>query len=382
MPSVLDYSTTANSNTTVGGVFIGEGMLAGKTNDGMRAMMADSRKWQLDWSGVVTAGSSNAYTITSNQGISAYADSRRFSFRADRNNTGAATLNVDSRGAKALRKVSGGALTALAADDIVADAVYDVVYDLSSDVFAIVGFAPPTISAFALTLLDDANQGAMQTTLGLVPGTNVQAQDAFLQDIADLTDPNADRVLFWDDSAGEIAFLTMGADLAITGTTLAIKRTETSVISLSGSSTNISTSIPAGVKRIKVWINGVSMTGASGYNQLQVSTGSAFVTTGYDRAASSHEGASTSSTSGFITMASNNQNPSAANSGNVCYDLRLVDAATNTWMCAHAGSTSVGLGFSGNGTIALAGALDGLRLIVTGSGGTFDAGTAFAEWEF
>ena len=35
-----------------------------------------------------------------------------------------------------------------------------------------------------------------------------------------LTDPNADRVLFWDDSASAYAYLTMGSNLTITGTTL------------------------------------------------------------------------------------------------------------------------------------------------------------------
>jgi hypothetical protein len=35
-----------------------------------------------------------------------------------------------------------------------------------------------------------------------------------------LSDPNADRLLFWDDSAGNTAWLTLGTNLSITGTTL------------------------------------------------------------------------------------------------------------------------------------------------------------------
>jgi hypothetical protein len=37
---------------------------------------------------------------------------------------------------------------------------------------------------------------------------------------ANLTDPNADRILFWDDSATSVAFLEAGSGLSISGTTL------------------------------------------------------------------------------------------------------------------------------------------------------------------
>lgn len=37
---------------------------------------------------------------------------------------------------------------------------------------------------------------------------------------ANLSDPNADRILFWDDSAGQVTWLTLGTNLSITGTTL------------------------------------------------------------------------------------------------------------------------------------------------------------------
>jgi hypothetical protein len=45
-----------------------------------------------------------------------------------------------------------------------------------------------------------------------------QDADAFLTDIANLTDPDADVFLFWDDSAGDIVFLTLGSGLSIVGT--------------------------------------------------------------------------------------------------------------------------------------------------------------------
>lgn len=42
----------------------------------------------------------------------------------------------------------------------------------------------------------------------------------FIQNLAALGDPNADRILFWDDSAGAFTYLTVGSGLSITGTTL------------------------------------------------------------------------------------------------------------------------------------------------------------------
>ncbi|MBU0975208.1 hypothetical protein KJ918_00250, partial [Patescibacteria group bacterium] len=37
---------------------------------------------------------------------------------------------------------------------------------------------------------------------------------------ASLSDPNADRILFWDDSAGASTWLTLGSNLSLTDTTL------------------------------------------------------------------------------------------------------------------------------------------------------------------
>lgn len=59
---------------------------------------------------------------------------------------------------------------------------------------------------------------------------------------ASLVDPNADRIMFWDDSAGSVAFLTPSTGLTISGTNLtADKPTETIIIACSDETTAITT---------------------------------------------------------------------------------------------------------------------------------------------
>lgn len=55
------------------------------------------------------------------------------------------------------------------------------------------------LTAFALTLLDDANQAGMRTTLGLTPGTDVQAYNALLAALAALS-TSADKGLYFTGS--------------------------------------------------------------------------------------------------------------------------------------------------------------------------------------
>jgi len=59
-----------------------------------------------------------------------------------------------------------------------------------------------------------SSAAAARTALG------AQAQDDLLDDVAALTDPGADRLLGWDDSAGAIGWLTLGTGLVFNGTAL------------------------------------------------------------------------------------------------------------------------------------------------------------------
>lgn len=76
-------------------------------------------------------------------------------------------------------------------------------------------WAETPLTAFARTILDDANQAAVQATLALVPGTNVQAQDAELQAIADLVSA-ADRLPYFTGggTASLATFTAYGRTLA------------------------------------------------------------------------------------------------------------------------------------------------------------------------
>ena len=66
--------------------------------------------------------------------------------------------------------------------------------------------------------------GALHNTATVdVAGFMSAADKTALDSIAGITalaDPNADRLLFWDDSLGNYAFLALGSGLSIAGTTI------------------------------------------------------------------------------------------------------------------------------------------------------------------
>lgn len=89
---------------------------------------------------------------------------------------------------------------------------------------------------------------------------------------AALTDPGADRLMFWDDSAGNVDWLTLGTNLSITGTTLnatggggALSDGDYGDIVVSGTGTVLSVDSTADIEVATLGIGGA----VSGANVLQ-----------------------------------------------------------------------------------------------------------------
>ncbi len=81
-----------------------------------------------------------------------------------------------------------------------------------------------TLTAPTLTTpaLGTPASGVLTSCTGLPASTGLTGQVPMANGGtgANLVDPNADRILFWDDSAGAMTFLTAGSGLTITGTTI------------------------------------------------------------------------------------------------------------------------------------------------------------------
>ena len=145
--AVKDWSSTAGSNIQANtGINWDEGMNAASVNDSARSTMAQIAAWYSQIKGgtvypATVGGTASAITLTCSPTIDAYAAGQRFMFKAASDCSGAATLNVDSLGTKAIQY----AQAALAANAFKSGDLVIVAYDGTQ--FQFLSSQRPVISA-------------------------------------------------------------------------------------------------------------------------------------------------------------------------------------------------------------------------------------------
>lgn len=133
---VSAWSTTAASNNDAAPDGAPEGMAPSTVNNIIRENMASVVEWYLDGNcSLASTGSSNAYVVAVNAAPAAITNNSIICFRANHANTGAATLQVDSLTAKAMKKNHD---VALASGDIEQNQAVIVAYNTTDDVYEVV----------------------------------------------------------------------------------------------------------------------------------------------------------------------------------------------------------------------------------------------------
>lgn len=196
------FSTTAAANSTADSqINWREGMSPSAVNDSARALMALIKKWCKDWQGgLVTAGTSTAYTLTTNEGLT-LADGVKVKCRMSVTNGAAPTLNVDGTGAVAIQSVQG---TVIAAGVLPASSIHEFTYYAASAAWIVAGTIDATQSISAATtslagkveLATDAEAIAKADTGRVITPSNLAALGssetfAGLVELADTTEASA-----------------------------------------------------------------------------------------------------------------------------------------------------------------------------------------------
>lgn len=236
---VSKVGTPANNQI---GVWTGDGTIEGTsdftfdgsdfifydaTNDGnpeVRLGAADAEELHIQT--VYDAGAQTLdYVLFTTDVASATADKGLYRFNVD----GTAILDIDDGGINfaASKGIS------IAGADIITDAAGTATL---SNIDALDATTEATIEAAIDTLANLTSIQSQTVTLSgtltvggnssingtayVTGGTDVALADGGTG--ASLTDPNADRIMFWDDSAGAVTWLTAGNGLTITTTTIAV----------------------------------------------------------------------------------------------------------------------------------------------------------------
>jgi hypothetical protein len=140
---------------------------------------AVTREWNWRSYTLTAGGTADAKTLTFSVAPAAYYNGQRFAFIANTTNTTAATLNVNSLGAKSIRKMIAGTATVLAAGDMVAGSYVEVAYNTVGDYFVWLNGAgvTPQFTSIELgnasdTTITRSAAGVLAVEGGVIPKEN------------------------------------------------------------------------------------------------------------------------------------------------------------------------------------------------------------------
>lgn len=158
--SIFDWSTTAADNDDADGeVNWREGQNSKTVNGSARQMMGRLAEFLLDLGGQGTVGgTANAITLTLNSSFTSLKDGLVCVLQPTAVNTGAVTLNVNSIGAKAIKKFDTTGEVALASGDLQDGGFYFLTYDSAAD-----------SSSGAWICSNPASNAALNAIAGLTP---------------------------------------------------------------------------------------------------------------------------------------------------------------------------------------------------------------------
>lgn len=180
---VWKWSQTAGTNASVdSSINWAEGMSPSAVNDSARAMMARLAQWRDDTSGALTtSGTSTAYTLTTNSGLTALTAGYRVCFIPHTASGGTTTLAVDGLTAKPLRSAPA---TELISGALTAGTPYCATYYTTNSGEYILRSAPVTFATpwttgdVKLTLKTTADTGWIMMNDGTIGGASSGATRA------------------------------------------------------------------------------------------------------------------------------------------------------------------------------------------------------------
>jgi hypothetical protein len=132
--SLYDWSTTAANNASITGSSINwaENQAPSTINNSAREEMREVALWRDLLGGAKIATGTNTLALTTGLTLAAYAQGMMFAFENTTQNTGAVTINVDTIGAKDIKKFHD---QALASGDLEAAGIYIIAYEATAGNF-------------------------------------------------------------------------------------------------------------------------------------------------------------------------------------------------------------------------------------------------------